>query len=45
MTSPLLTVMIDAALEAGEEIEELSSPVQYRAQIGGGDGGEAGAGV
>ncbi len=31
-------------LEAGEEIEELKSPAQYREQIGG-DGGDPGAGV
>ncbi len=32
-------------IEAGEEIEELKSPGQYRQQIGGDDVAEAGAGV
>ena len=32
-------------LEAGEEIEDLKSPVQYREQIAGTEGADAGAGV
>jgi glycine cleavage system H protein len=32
-------------IEAGEEIEELKSPAQYRAQIGGAENADAGAGV
>ncbi len=32
-------------LEAGEEIEELKSPAQYRQQIDGTEGADAGAGV
>jgi glycine cleavage system H protein len=32
-------------LEAGEEIEELKSPVQYRRKIEGTEGADAGAGV
>ena len=32
-------------IEAGEEIEELKSPVQYREQISGSEGGGSGEGV
>lgn len=33
------------AIEAGEELEELKSPVQYRAQISGSENPDTGAGV